>query len=290
MPEVTMELALGTVQFGLAYGIAGRNTPVPEVEVRSLLAQAWEQGISLLDTAAAYGDIEARLVGLMGARAFRVVTKIPSLPPGLSSTEVRAWASGALAQAHQHLGDALSTVMLHRADDLLGPSAEALWEACSTFGARHRVQLGVSCYDPGTLSAVRARFPVVVAQLPGNALDQRLAGQPLLPEVTIHLRSAFLQGLLLMPLAQAQARLPVAAPALARWHAWCQARQLPPLAAALGVVKGLPGVSHCVVGVDHGPQLAEISVAWQTAPALLALDLATADPSIIDPRLWPHRS
>ncbi len=282
-----MELALGTVQFGLGYGIAGRNTPVPEAEVRNLLARAWQRGIRLLDTAAAYGDIEGRLSGLIGARGFRVVTKIPPLPVGLSSSQASAWATGALVLAHRHLGDALSTVMVHRADDLLGPNAQALWDACSAFAARHAVQLGVSCYDPETLHAVRARFPVEVAQLPGNALDQRLVSQPLPADVAVHVRSAFLQGLLLMDPAVAQVRLPVAAPALTRWHTWCEARQWSPLTAALGWVKGLPGISHCVVGVDDAPQLDAICTAWQAATPLRAPELAVADLAVIDPRLWP---
>ena len=59
-----MKLALGTVQFGLAYGITGRGAVVPEQEVREILVAAADQGVSVLDTAVAYGDIEPRLAGL----------------------------------------------------------------------------------------------------------------------------------------------------------------------------------------------------------------------------------
>lgn len=146
-----MQLALGTVQFGLRYGVAGRDTAVPVDEARAILARAASLGIRWLDTAAAYGDI---------------------------------------------------------------------------------------------------------AQLPGNALDQRLRTEPVSAQgIEIHLRSVFLQGLLLMPEAAAAQRVPAAAGALARWHAWRRARSMEPLAAALGIVKALPGVSHCVVGVDNLAQL-----------------------------------
>ena len=56
-----MKLSLGTVQFGLAYGIAGRDTPVEPAIVRNILELAQSAGITTLDTAAAYGDIEERL-------------------------------------------------------------------------------------------------------------------------------------------------------------------------------------------------------------------------------------
>ena len=85
-----MQLALGTVQFGLAYGITGKGQVVPEREVRGILARAWERGVRTLDTAAAYGDIEARLKGLCEGRAFRVISKVPVVPDQLPASEAAA--------------------------------------------------------------------------------------------------------------------------------------------------------------------------------------------------------
>ena len=65
-----MQLALGTVQFGLAYGIAGRGEAVPEAEVRAILEDAAAQGVTTLDTA---------------ADALRALQNLPGVarPPGL---------------------------------------------------------------------------------------------------------------------------------------------------------------------------------------------------------------
>ena len=41
-----MQLALGTVQFGIAYGIAGRGEAVPEAEVRAILEDAAARGVT----------------------------------------------------------------------------------------------------------------------------------------------------------------------------------------------------------------------------------------------------
>jgi aryl-alcohol dehydrogenase-like predicted oxidoreductase len=87
----------------------------------------------------------------------------------------------------------------------------------------------------------------------------------------------------------AAAKVPKAAPALARWHAWCGKRGLAPLQAALSVVKGFPGASHCVVGVDHAGQLEAIASAWDAVHPLDASELATPDAEVIDPRRWPAR-
>ena len=91
MSAHAVELALGTVQFGLTYGVAGRGEPVPEREIKDILALAWRAGVRTLDTASAYGDIEERLGGLMRDRAFKVTSKIPALPcTGATAAAVRA--------------------------------------------------------------------------------------------------------------------------------------------------------------------------------------------------------
>lgn len=285
-----MELALGTVQFGLRYGVAGRDAPVPETEVRDILQCAAGSGIRTLDTAAVYGDIEARLARLIDDLPFDVVTKLPPLPSGLGNSEAARWVDAALVQARTRLGAHLHSVMFHHADDLLGSMADTAWDRCTSWAAKTGCNLGVSCYDTTTLARICERFPVKLAQLPGNAFDQRLrTAQFHPPGVELHLRSAFLQGLLLMPEHEAARMVPRAGHALARWHAWLHEHNLAPLEAALGVVKGLPGVTHCVVGVDDRLQLEAIVEAWCVAPTLHATELALADLTVIDPRCWPRR-
>jgi aryl-alcohol dehydrogenase-like predicted oxidoreductase len=56
-----MKLGLGTVQFGLPYGVSNNNGQTPLDEAQRIVEFARSSGISLLDTAMAYGDSEARL-------------------------------------------------------------------------------------------------------------------------------------------------------------------------------------------------------------------------------------
>lgn len=283
-----MELALGTVQFGLRYGIAGPASRVPRDEARAILRRAFELGVRTLDTAAAYGDIEPHLLALTDGLPLRVVSKLPARPPGLAGAAATQWAAEQVRQSAQRLGGSLQALLFHRAEDLLEADGATLWQAAATQCAVYGVAtLGVSVYDPQTLARLRERFPVALAQVPGSALDQRFAqAAPSGSRVPLHLRSAFLQGLLLMPESAATAKLPVAAAALRRWHAWCAERGLPALDAALGVVKGFADVTHCVVGVDRIDQLEAIAAAWQRARPLAAAELASTDLALIDPRRW----
>lgn len=282
-----MELVLGTAQFGLAYGIAGATSPVAEREVRDILGCARDAGITQLDTAQAYGDIESRLARLLPAGThWRVTTKIAPPPSTANANEAAVVMRRSVEAAHRHLGEYLDAVLLHDARTLALPQGETVWaalvDACGS-----KLHPGVSVYAPDELAALAKQCDIARAQLPGNAFDQRIAANPHLGrDIGVFVRSAFLQGLLLMPIGTARLKLPAAGSALERWHSWCAQRDLAPLSAALSIVRGLPGVSGCVVGVDSATQLVQIVDAWECARPLQAPELAVDDPQVIDPRRW----
>ena len=72
-----MKIALGTVQWGLNYGISNKKGIPSEDELNRILSFADKSGIKLLDTASAYGDAETR-IGNMSNQNFKIVTKIGS--------------------------------------------------------------------------------------------------------------------------------------------------------------------------------------------------------------------
>lgn len=285
-----VQLAVGTAQFGMAYGIAGANAAVPEGEARRILEVSAAAGVRLLDTAPVYGDIEQRLAMLCDGLPFFVVSKIPALPAEIAGREVRPWVEATVARSLQRLGGRLSVLLFHRADDLLGDRGDEAWRAASDL-LPPDVRLGVSGYSPDDVSAVCRRFPVSVAQLPGSAIDQRLRGvadrSSFFRGAEVHLRSVFLQGLLLMDSAVAARRVPAGGRVLSRWQEWCRHRGIDRATAALAIARGLPDVSSCVIGMDSSEQAAEIVRAWSSAAPMSAPELASEDIDVIDPRRWP---
>ncbi|HWW55898.1 MAG TPA: aldo/keto reductase [Sphingopyxis sp.] len=282
-----MELALGTVQFGLAYGIAGGGHPVSESEARTILAAAHEAGIRRLDTAPAYGDIEERLSGLCGGLDFSIVSKIPAMPEGLDSAEAASWLRASVDLSRRRLGDRLCGIIFHDASLPIGPDGAALRDALAGAVAGTGIRVGASHYSPETLPD-KALWPDHgMAQLPGNAYDQRIAGvAEALADTEVSMRSAFLQGLLLVDGDRAIARVPEAADWLAGWDRWCAKAGMLPLAAALAVAKSFDAVDYCLVGVDSIAQLRDIIAAWEATPAIKATELAGHDPLVFDPRQW----
>lgn len=283
-------LALGTVQFGLGYGIAGRARPVDEVEASRILACAYEAGIRRLDTAPVYGNIEERLTRLCGSNRFEIVSKFSPLPIDTNPLEAAVLVRRAVFNSLRALGEGLVGMIFHREADVEGAHGAHVWDAAVEATVSNGLACGVSRYAPAGPQGAK---PIAgeMLQCPGNALDQRLPNCPeaaAVPEISV--RSAFLQGLLLMPIDEAKARVPAAAAALDRWAMWCSDRAVSPLVGALSVVKGFEGVSYCLVGVDDLRQLQAIVAAWQQAAPLPAPDLACDDPAVIDPRQWSQQS
>lgn len=280
-------LCLGTVQFGVAYGIAGRSEAVGDAEARAILEVAHAGGIRRLDTAPAYGDIEARLGRLCTGLDFTIMSKIPALPADCTDDQAAAFVTRSLELSRERLGDKLRRILFHESRDLAGPAGSRLWEAAAQWCAREEVALGVSTYGPEQLDALGQIFPVQICQMPGNAFDQRLTGYGgHFEAVEIALRSVFLQGLLLMTQNAGSKRLPAAAAALDRWHRRCSDFGLTPLECALAIAKTLPGADFCAVGVDGTAHLEQIIAAWNGSTPREAPELAITDTAIIDPRQW----
>ena len=258
-----MRLALGTVQFGLDYGVANKAGQVAPDEVRRILAMAQQMGMSTLDTAINYGQSE-QVLGQCGVDAWKVVTKLPALP--VEQINVEAWVQTHLQQSMTRLGvQTFHAVLLHKPQDLMAPQGEQLLKAL------HQVKLqgqslktGISVYSPEELDTYYALHHFDVVQAPFSILDQRLKNSGWLGRlndmgVEVHSRSAFLQGLLLM---NAQERPEKFAPWTKVWHhwdAWLDTHGLTPLQACIRYPLSLPEIDHVLIGVDSALHLQQIA-------------------------------
>ena len=289
-----MKLALGTVQFGLQYGIANQSGRVSKAQASEVLALARLQGIADLDTAIAYGDAEARL-GQMGIQGFRVVTKLPPLPAAFPAGMANAgvWAKAQLKASLQRLGvGSVYGLMLHRPADLIGPQGQVLLAALEDLQAQGLVQkLGISIYAPSELDAVMQLARWGLVQAPFNLVDRRLQASGWLHRlkdmnVEVHTRSAFLQGLLLTT---ADALPPKFLPWLElwqRWQAWQTASACSALGACLAFVHSFPEVDRVVVGVDGPAHLRGILAALQEPVPPYWPEIASDDDQLINPPRW----
>ena len=278
-------LVLGTAQFGMEYGVANRTGTPDESRVAEILDQAYISGIRILDTAAAYGESENAL-GRVGVSGWEVMTKVPSLS-GLSDDQLDEAVYGSVLRSLDCLKiDCLSAVLFHDHRDMIGERGRRVLGAMERLRAENHVRsLGVSIYTSSDLEGLEHAKTQIV-QAPFNVLDQRILGSNLSAE--LHVRSVFLQGLLLMTPRVRPAYFGRWNGLLTRFEERVHDSGLDPVAFCLGFAAQQPAVAKCVVGVEHPDQISGILAAFEGGwnAEIEAEDLASIDLDLIDPRRW----
>lgn len=288
-------LSIGTVQFGLPYGVANRSGQIESQEGAEILRRAHGAGIDTLDTAISYGVSEQQL-GDIGVADWHIVTKLPAFPATpATSTDVAAWVRQSTSESLARLRvTVLRGLLLHRAADLAGAHGSALFEAMSELKREGMVQqIGVSIYDPSELAPIVGRFAIDLVQAPFSVVDRRLESSGWLQHLStrgieVHTRSVFLQGLLLMGQAARPAYFDKWRTLWQRWDRWLVAAGLSPLRACIGFALSRPHITRMVVGVDTCRQLSEtLDASAQALVEPVPAELACDDPELVNPFQWP---
>jgi spore coat polysaccharide biosynthesis protein SpsF len=302
--HTSAELVLGTAQLGLVYGAANTiGQPTPR-DAELILRSAVSAGVRWIDTAAAYGSAEQRIgAALPRTKGVSVVTKLAPLDEINSETpigEIRRAVDDSVRRSCARLGtDRLHVLLLHRAhhlsfrDGVVWSRVKELRDEGALF------DLGVSVYSPEEALIALADHDVRHIQLPFNALDWRWRRGGVIEalarrsDVTVHARSALLQGLLADT---ADARWPHGVdPNEVRWALRRLARELDrdsPADLCLAYVRAQTWIDGVVVGMESLSQLA-LNLALFRRPPLTRDEIATVDAALphaserlLNPALW----
>jgi len=298
---MNMRLCLGTVQFGMDYGIRGKKKPFLSDSLE-MLDYAVHNGISTIDTANAYGEAET-VVGAYVKKApavrnrVQIISKLrPNLLDDVPDEQYYSVMRTNLEESFQRLHtDYLDGYLLHSARYVY---QDAIIEALARLKSEGYVKaVGVSVYETDEAKAGIMRDNLDFLQLPYSVLDQRMLhdGVFALAEersFPLYSRSALIQGLVLM----APNEVPLflrkrAAPILQKIDLVCKETGLTRLQLAMGFVKQQTAVSHLVFGVRNLAQLREdISVFQQDLPHDVIEELETQfsniSADIVMPSLW----
>lgn len=285
-----MKLALGTAQFGLDYGITNGDGQVTGEAAVKILTRALEAGMDTIDTAIAYGQSEQRL-GEAGVEGWRIVSKLPAIPNACA--DVQAWVLENVDASLARLKvPNLRGLLLHRPSQLLGENGRHLYQALLHLKNTGKVEkIGISIYEPSELDDLCAQFVFDLVQAPFNVFDRRLATSGWLHRlhvdgVEIHVRSAFLQGLLLSKTGKSPAGFEHWETLWSSWRTWIAGAGLDPLHAALGHILSYTEIDNVIVGVDSLDQLTEIIKCAQFKGPRAPDSLETEDLDLLNPARW----
>ena len=192
-----MKLALGTVQFGLDYGVTNHDGQVAIGEVKNILDYAKDKGIDTLDTAPSYGNSE-KVLGGVGVNDFQIITKTTSLQVGVANV---------LQAFHQSLTDlnitSVDGLLIHNIEEVKDKQFDSLYKELNKLKQDKLInKIGFSTYTPDQVDFLLDNFDFDLIQVPFNVFDTRLIDGGQLQalknkNIEVHARSVFLQGLLL---------------------------------------------------------------------------------------------
>ncbi len=257
------KLVLGTVQFGLNYGIANSVGKPSDDEVNSILTVCSKFKVRYLDTAADYGDSENR-IGTLAQKenSFDVITKF-SKAPGIT------WKQSLLNSIANLKGQRINTILFHSHHDYIKKIGE-LDEIVETLQRYSIDNLGVSVYTNAEAESLLDDPRIGAVQLPFNLFDNRVLSGATIKALKnngkkIFTRSVFLQGLFFMSPADLPEKLMPLAGALNEVGKLAREFGLDPGEMALRYCIMQPEIDGVLIGVDNSSQLKQ-NLNWLRNP------------------------
>jgi len=294
-----MKLVLGTVQFGLCYGINNQKGKPSRESSLKMLKRAYDLGINIFDTANAYGDAESILGEFVEKYDLKNKIKIISkLKPNIidDTKEVKDVIIKQLKNSLNLLQlDKLDGYLLHTPSYIYNDDIIKALDYCKNEGLTENI--GVSIYDMEDAIYAAKTKKIDYIQIPYSVFDQRVNKTDFFKiardnNVVVYGRSAFLQGLFFMPNNKIPPHLKDAKIYLSQFDEIIYKYRLSRLEATLLFSYCNPFIDYLVFGVDDIYQLQQdVDIALSNTDISdcvteLKGKMSVMQRSIIFPSLW----
>lgn len=273
------KLVLGTVQFGLQYGINSAGRPSQD-EVNGILEAAAKGGITTLDTSSAYGNSENILgESSVAPDQFKIVSKYPK-----GETPVGEMFNSSLNRLKV---EKLYGYLLHHFE--VYKNNPKVWDEFVRLKQSGKVhKIGFSLYIPEELEIIlKNGSPFDLIQVPFNIFDKKFL--PYMKDlhengVEIHVRSTFLQGLFFKDRNALPEKLQPMKKYLLQLDEFSKSRGLSISEIALNYNLQKPYIDGVLIGVDNVEQLQMNLKSVKDTPIDIEIDVKEQE--LLNPVNW----
>ncbi|MBL4711279.1 MAG: aldo/keto reductase [Gammaproteobacteria bacterium] len=201
--EKISKLSLGTVQFGIDYGIANNNGQPRQNDVDEILNYVCSKGINCLDTAQGYGNSEeviGKYLKTIEYNDISVVSKVDSKELILKEINFIDSIKNSISKLEV---DSLFGLLMHNSN-LMNQWNDEFSNKVSLLKEKKMIKyFGVSIYTNDEFDMALNNEDIDIIQVPFNIFDQRALHNKWFEKAKnknklIFIRSIYLQGLLLM--------------------------------------------------------------------------------------------
>ena len=293
-----MKLCLGTVQFGMDYGVYNQKKKDEEYCIRCM-DYATQNGIYSIDTATAYGIAEQVTGDFLAKKTipreklFLSTKLLPNILDNCKPEEYKSVIKENITRSLQTLNtDYIDAYLLHSSRYAFNPEILEALQAIQKDGlARH---VGVSVYYPEEALACIESPYVDYIQAPYSLFDHRMKEQGVFDkkqDVLMDVRTIFVKGLIRLEADNVPDHLAKAKPILKELDKICKETGYSRIELAMGYVKRQTEINQIVFGIRNLEQLKEdIDAFEKDIPRSVFADMesifANIDADIVIPSLW----
>ncbi|SDW87494.1 Predicted oxidoreductase [Lachnospiraceae bacterium KHCPX20] len=295
-----MKLCIGTVQFGMDYGVFDAPKKDPEYCIKCL-DFATQNGINAIDTATAYGtaeEITGRFLAKKTIEREKLFISTKLLPNIMDAVEPKDYVKVIRCNLQKSLDtlhtDYVDTFYFHSSRYAFKPELLEAIAVMKKEGLARNV--GVSVYYPDEALACFENSNINYIQAPYSIFDHRMReedvfGQGSKAGFNIDVRTVFIKGLIRLRDSEVPDHLGKARPILRKLDVLCKETGYSRIELAMGYVRREMTINHLVFGVRSLEQLKEdIKSFNKEIPESIFDEIDTEfsgiDADLVVPSLW----
>ncbi len=286
------KLIIGTAGLQKDYGI-NKSVGLSKKKVSELVDFLNLKNFHSIDTAVSYKGVEKKLGG-SNLKKFFIYSKIPKLPK--KCCNINEWLSNVVNDSLKNLDiKSYEAVLVHNTKDLLNKKrgVEVYKFLYNLKMKGFTKKIGLSVYNFSDLFKIIAKFKFDIVQLPFNIFDRRLLFKDYIKRIKnkkmeIHVRSIFLQGLLLkeykkIPKYFKNRKL------FYEWENWCHKNNISKIQCCVNFISNQKYIDKIVVGPNSIEEILDIKKHFKKITNNFPKKIFSNDINLIDPRRWKQK-
>jgi aryl-alcohol dehydrogenase-like predicted oxidoreductase len=274
---------IGSANFTQRYG--ADSTKIKSNEIKKILNLAKKNNIYQIDTAEAY--INKKDVFKNVDKKFKFSTKI--IPNS-------KWVSLEFCQKEleRHFkslnNNKIETILFHDVKILFTKIGFKIFRNLEILKKKKYFQkIGLSIYDTQCLSYINTSYDLDVIQCPYNILDRRILTSGWYDKlkskgIEIHIRSIFLQGLLVNKLVYKKKYFEKWKKKFSEWFIWLENNNISPIDYCFNDLLNYD-FDKIIIGINNSKNLEEV-INFRTINKNKMINFSISDKKLIDPRNW----
>lgn len=285
------KISIGSVQFGLDYGINNKKGIMSVQEIKSILEYSYNLGIRNIDTASVYGKSQ-QVLGKCDISNWNITTKIS---PIKKKENISENIYSEISKSLDYLKiDSVFSILVHDSMQLLDPDlGNDIFSALELIKNKGLTKkIGISIYDPILLNKIINKYKTIdIVQAPLNILDRRLFLSGWINklkklDIEIQVRSIFLQGLLLMSYEDQVSKFSKWIHLWEIWNNWLSKSNISSLEACINFASSIKQIDNIIIGIDSLDQLKQILAIKSDNNFNFPNNFYSNDTKLINPSLW----